>query len=60
MPATPKPGRRVLCALALAALALGGCETTGGLNSPTGPGGNHAAWCGTNPPSGYCIVPESQ
>jgi hypothetical protein len=24
----------------------------------TGPGGSHADWCATNPPSGYCIVPE--
>jgi len=22
------------------------------------PGGRHADWCNTNPPSGYCIVPE--
>nr|WP_281720284.1 hypothetical protein [Nitrosomonas nitrosa] len=22
------------------------------------PGGQHSDWCGTNPPSGYCIAPE--
>lgn len=22
------------------------------------PGGRHSDWCGTNPPSGYCIAPE--
>lgn len=22
------------------------------------PAGRHADWCGTNPPSGYCIAPE--
>ncbi len=24
------------------------------------PGGRHADWCNTNPPSGYCRVPESR
>ena len=28
-------------------------------NDPTGPGGNHPSWCGSFPPSGYCIVPEN-
>ena len=25
-------------------------------SDPTGSG--HSSWCGSNPPSGYCIVPE--
>lgn len=27
-------------------------------NDPTGSG--HSNWCGSNPPSGYCIVPEKR
>ena len=29
-------------------------------NPSTDPGGTHSDWCGSNPPSGYCIVPESK
>lgn len=25
----------------------------------TDPGARHSDWCNTNPPSGYCIVPET-
>ncbi len=29
-------------------------------NDPsTDPGGTHSEWCNTNPPSGYCMVPEN-
>ncbi len=29
-------------------------------NDPsTDPGGRHSEWCNTNPPSGYCMVPEN-
>jgi hypothetical protein len=24
------------------------------------PGGNHSDWCSSNPPSGYCAVPETR
>jgi len=24
------------------------------------PGGSHSDWCNTNPPSGYCITPETR
>lgn len=24
------------------------------------PSGRHTDWCGTNPPSGYCLTPESR
>ena len=27
---------------------------------PNDPGGRHADWCSTNPPSGYCRVPENR
>ena len=27
---------------------------------PNDPGGNHSNWCGSSPPSGYCIVPENR
>jgi hypothetical protein len=39
------------------AAALGGCLAPPAPDDPRG--WNHAAWCGTSPPSGYCIVPES-
>lgn len=47
---------RVPIALALISLCLGGCLTAAGPDDPLSFG--HAAWCGSNPPSGYCIVPE--
>ena len=39
------------------ALMLAACTTP---PAPDGSRGwNHAEWCGTSPPSGYCVVPES-
>jgi len=29
-------------------------------NPGNDPGGRHSDWCDTNPPSGYCIVPETR
>ncbi|MGH7005288.1 MAG: hypothetical protein ACREIP_15200 [Alphaproteobacteria bacterium] len=43
--------------LAVAALVLlQGCLTPAPPDDPRSYG--HARWCGTNPPSGYCMVPE--
>ena len=36
---------------------LAGCFAPAGPDDPRSFG--HATWCGTNPPSGYCSVPES-
>lgn len=50
--------RTIRLALALAAaLALAGCLTPASRDDPRA--WNHAAWCGTSPPSGYCIVSET-
>jgi len=46
--------RWLLAAVAL--LALAGCIAPAGPEDPRSFG--HAVWCGTNPPSGYCIVAE--
>ncbi|MCW5771088.1 MAG: hypothetical protein KIT16_05580 [Rhodospirillaceae bacterium] len=53
-----------------AALALAACSDYTGpysasdLIKPAPPddprGYGHSVWCGTNPPSGYCIVPEAR
>ena len=48
---------RSLALLALALLALAGCLSPAGPDDPRSNG--HAHWCGSSPPSGYCIVPES-
>jgi hypothetical protein len=48
---------RAALALAPAAIALAGCLAPPPAGDPRG--WNHAAWCGTSPPSGYCIVPET-
>jgi len=48
---------RALSALALTAVALTACLTPPSPDDPRG--WNHAAWCGTSPPSGYCIVSET-
>lgn len=43
--------------LALIVFALAGCLAPAGPEDPRSWG--HAAWCGTSPPSGYCIVSET-
>jgi uncharacterized membrane protein len=48
---------RTLAALAAAALALSACLPPAAPDDSRA--STHAAWCGTNPPSGYCIVPEN-
>lgn len=48
---------RSIALLAVAATALAGCLEPPAPDDPRG--WNHAAWCGTSPPSGYCIVPET-
>lgn len=53
-----QPGLLAALGLLLVALcALAGCLEPPPPDDPRG--WNHATWCGTNPPSGYCIVPES-
>jgi hypothetical protein len=43
-------------ALALAVFSLAGCLTAAPPEDQRSWG--HAAWCGTSPPSGYCIVDD--
>jgi hypothetical protein len=53
-----QPGLLAALGLLLVSLcALAGCLEPPPPDDPRG--WNHATWCGTNPPSGYCIVPES-
>lgn len=46
-------------------LALAGCAAADGRVAPAPPAGTgdpagsvHSDWCGSNPPSGYCVVGE--
>jgi len=46
-----------ICVASALLMLLAGCFAPAGPDDPRSFG--HAAWCGTNPPSGYCIVPEA-
>lgn len=48
---------RVMLMLVVLFPLLCGCFASADAVDPITLG--HAAWCGTSPPSGYCIIPES-
>ena len=53
--------RTALLALALAGLAACVSQPPAPAEAPRDPATlGFSTWCGSNPPSGYCIVPENQ